>query len=549
MDDILKFALQNAVKYDGKASQGAVIGKLLSENPELKKSMKSVAKQVSQVIKEVNSMKPEEQLKKLKCIAPELLEKKQGKRENTLPELENVKDKVIMRLAPYPSGPLHIGNTKTYVTNDYYVKKYGGKLYLVMDDTIGSSEKNISEEAYSLIPEGLEWLNVQFERELIYKSDRLETYYKYAEELIKKEKAYVCFCDSETLRENRAKGNICACRRAPVEKVLDDWKKMFNEFKEGEAALRIRTSMEHPNPAFRDRILFRICERKHPRVGNKYRIWPLLEFSWAIDDYLLGVTHILRGKDLMIESEMEKYIWDIFGWKHPEIIHTALVQLEGVKISKSKSKKEVLEGIYAGWDDPRTWSLQSLKRRGILPEAVRSFSLSFGVNQNEVTVPIETLYSENRKLIDPKAKRFFFVENPRKIKIKNAPEREVELNLHPDLHKGGRYFKTGSEFYVSMNENLNGIIRFIHLFNFKEKEFVSEPYDSGLKARMIHWLPADDKNIHAEVLMPDGSVKEGLVEKSLEHLKEGEIIQFERFGFCRLDKKGKRKYKFWFAHK
>ncbi|MBU4241955.1 MAG: glutamate--tRNA ligase, partial [Nanoarchaeota archaeon] len=126
--DILKFALQNAVKYNGKANSGAIIGKLLSENPKLKSKMKDVAKEVSQVIKEVNSMSLKDQLDKLKKIAPELLEKKEVKKERELPELKNVKDKVVMRLAPYPSGPLHIGNTKTYVTNDYYVKKYGGKL-------------------------------------------------------------------------------------------------------------------------------------------------------------------------------------------------------------------------------------------------------------------------------------------------------------------------------------------------------------------------------------------------------------------------------------
>jgi len=546
--DILKFALQNAVKYKGKANPGAIIGKLLSDNPKLKSKMKDVAKEVSQVIKEVNAMPVEDQLAKLKKIAPELLEKKEVK-ERELPELKNVKGQVIMRLAPYPSGPLHIGNTKTYVTNDYYVKKYGGKLILVMDDTIGSNEKNISEEAYHLIPESLKWLDVEIDDTIIYKSDRLETYYEFAEELIKKEKAYVCFCDSETLRNNRAKGNICDCRTASVEKTLDLWKKMFDEFKEGEAALRIKTSMEHPNPAFRDRVLFRICEREHPRVGKKYRVWPLLEFSWAIDDYLLGATHILRGKDLMMESDMEKYIWDIFGWKHPELIHTALVQLEGVKISKSKSKKEVMEGIYFGWDDPRTWSLQSLKRRGILPEAIRNFSLSFGVNQNEIMVPVENLYAENRKLIDPVARRYFFVEDPKKIKIKNAPKMKVELNLHPDMQKGGRVFETIDEFYVPGKESFSGVIRFIHLFNFEKKEFVSEAYDSKLKAKMMHWLPVKYDNIKVEILMPDGTLKKGLAEKGIIHLKENDMIQFERFGFCRLDKKGKTKMVFWFAHK
>jgi len=548
--DIRKFALENAVKFEGRANAGSVIGKIFSEHPKMKEKAKELAKDVNKIVAEVNGMKKEEQLAELEKIAPELLEKKEKKKaERELPELDNVKGKVVMRMAPYPSGPLHIGNTKTYVTNDYYVKKYGGKLLLVMDDTIGSTEKTISLEAYDLIPEGLRWLGVEFDKEIVYKSDRLEVYYEYAEELIRKGFAYVCKCGSEVLRENRAKGHVCECREEGIDKTLDEWKKMFKGYKEGEAALRIKTSMEHPNPAFRDRVLFRICEREHPKVGNKYRVWPLLEFSWAIDDHLLGITHVVRGKDLMMESDMEKFIWDIFGWDKPELIHTALVQLEGVKISKSKSSKEVRSGEYSGWDDPRTWSLQSLKRRGILPEAIRGFALSFGVNQNEITVPIETLYSENRKLLDPVARRFFFVEAPEKVRIKNAPNMEVELNLHPDTQKGGRVFVTNEDFFLPGNEEVKDgqIYRLMNLFNFKAGEFVSREHDSSLKAKMIHWLPADAENVEVEVLMPDGKVKKGLAERGVKNLKEGDIIQFERFGFCRLDKAGD-KFKFWFAH-
>ena len=98
---------------------------------------------------------------------------------------------------------MHIGN-KIHILNDEYTKKYKGKLLLVLDDTIGSEEKNVTKEAYDMIPEGLKWLGIEFENKIIYKSDRLEIYYKYAEELIKKEKAYVCTRDSETLRSNRA---------------------------------------------------------------------------------------------------------------------------------------------------------------------------------------------------------------------------------------------------------------------------------------------------------------------------------------------------------
>ena len=545
---ILKYALQNAVKYEGKASQGAVMGKILGIKPEMKSKVAELAKEISATIKEISRMSLEEQRKKLEKIAPELLEERHEKKENVLPDLENAKQgKVVMRIAPYPSGPLHMGNIKIAMLNDALAKKYEGKLLLVMDDTVGSEEKTISKEAYKLIPEGLEWLGIGFDKKIIYKSDRLQTYYKHAEELIKKGQAYVCKCDAETLRENRSKGKICECREQGIEKTLDEWKKMHMEYKEGEAALRIKTSMDNPNPAFRDRVLFRISEREHARVGHKYRVWPLLEFSWAVDDVLLGVTHVLRGKDLMIESDMESFIWGIFGWKKPVLLHAGLLSIEGVKISKSKSKKEVESGEYAGWDDPRTWSVQSLRRRGIKPEAIRTFCLGLGMNQNEITVPIDSLYAENRKLLDPFANRYFFIEKPHKLKISTSPVREAELPLHPDDRgRGVRKFKVSDEFYLPEKAEKGKVYRLMHLLNFKDGKFISQEYSQELNAKMLHWLPSEG-NVEVEILMPDGSKKKGIGEHNLKNAKLNEVIQFERFGFCRLDKKGST-YEFWYTH-
>jgi len=541
---ILFLTLENAVKYNGKASFGAVVGHLLAEDQGLKRKMKDISKIIKNTILEINDLTLDEQKTKLK----EFRYKKKKKEEKLgLKDLPNVKGKVVMRIAPYPSGPLHIGNARTAILNDEYVKKYGGKLILFIDDTIGSKEKIINKDAYKLIPEGLKWAGVKFSK-IYYKSDRLEIYYKYAKELINKGKAYVCFCNQEKLRENRKRGIACGCRSASIEETLKLWKKMFS-MQEGKAALRIKTDMKHPNPAFRDRVIFRISDRKHPKIGNKYRVWPLLDFSWAIDDHLLKMTHILRGKDLMMETDMERYIWKIFGWKKAEIIHNGLFQVEGIKLSKSKSQKEVSSGKYLGWHDPRTWSLQSLEKRGILPEAVRNFIVSIGLNQNEIVVPIDYLYAENKKLIDKKANRYFFVENDKKINIKDAPKIISKAPLHPDFPKrGSRKIKTNGNFYVQDKFEKGKMYRFMHLFNFKDGKFVSEKFDKNLGAKLVHWLPVSKDLIKAEIVMDDGKVKKGLAEKTIKKLKIGEIIQFERFGFCRLNKKGS-KYVFYFAHK
>jgi len=413
---ILAYALKNAIEHEGKAVEGAVISGLFHEGLE-KSDVKNVIKEVKLILNKVNAMTGDEQQEQFAGLK-ESTSHREGRQEGDLPELpEAVKGKVVMRIAPFPSGPLHIGNTRQVILNDEYAKKYDGKLLLVIDDTIGSEEKQIAPEAYKLIEQGVQWLQVKYQKPILYKSDRLENYYKYAEELIQKGKAYVCYCDAETLRKNRAEGKECKHRSQKPEETMAEWKKMF-KLGEGKAVLRIKTSMKDPNPAFRDRVLFRISEREHSRVGKKYKVWPLLEFSWAIDDKLLGMTHIIRGKELMIETDMEKFIFDIFGWKHPVFIHTGLLQFEGVKLSKSKGQKEIREGRYTGWDDPRTWSLQSLEKRGIMPETIRKFIVGLGINQNEITVPIDILYAENRKLLNEVAKGYGFEQTEKgKIKI------------------------------------------------------------------------------------------------------------------------------------
>lgn len=414
-EKILAYALKNAVEHDGKAVEGAVISALFHEGLK-KEEVKNVISDVKKIISEVNSLSLQEQEEKFKSLESEV-----SRREirEGLPELPNVKEKVVLRLAPYPSGALHIGNARTYVLNALYAEKYRGKLYFFIDDTIGSEKKQIIKEAYKIIPEEFDWLKIKYEKPIIYKSDRLKIYYEHAEKLIKKDKAYVCSCNAETLRKNRAEGKECSCRKQTIKENLELWKKMFDKkTSEGAYTLRIRTSMKDKNPAFRDRVLFRISERAHPRVGKKYKVWPLLDFSWAIDDHLFGITHIIRGKDLMMESEMENYIWKIFGWKAPEILHNGLVRIEGVaKISKSKAQQEVKSGKFSGWHDPRTWSISSLKKRGFLPEIIREFIEGMGLNQNDIIVPVEVLYALNRKLLHDIARQAKFEKGKGNVKV------------------------------------------------------------------------------------------------------------------------------------
>lgn len=560
---IMIHSLANALAHNGQAQATSVLPKLFQEGLK-REEIKQVIPIIQKTVDEINYLTLEEQKIKYESLNVKVQKKEQ---KQGLSELEKVKEKVIMRFAPYPSGPLHIGNARPAILNDEYVKKYHGKLFLVIDDTIGSEEKQIVKEAYKLIPQGLDWLQVKYDK-IIYKSDRLYLYYKYAEQLIKKDKAYVCFCSSKKIHDNRLKKKECECRKRTIKETLVEWKKMLQgKYKEGQATLRIKTSMQDKNPAFRDRVLFRISNRSHPRIGKKYKVWPLLEMSWAVDDHLLNITHVLRGKDLMIESEMEKYIWKILGWKIPVLIHTGLVNITGAKISKSKSQREVKTGKYLGWQDPRTWSLQSLDARGIKPEALRKFFISLGLTQTEVTIPIENLYKENKKIIES-SNRYFFVQESQKIKVKNSPRIIAKIPLHPDhAERGYRLIKTFEEFYITkqdydeIKKSKQDIFRFMNLFNFKkiQKEkgtkiefvFHSKELQPLLKAKLIHWLPCDKDLIKTRIMMPEGEILHGFSESTIKNLAIGTMIQFERFGFCKLNKihKKYKEYEFWFAHR
>ena len=554
----LKHALVNAVEYGGRANEKAVLGKVLSEDEAFKKDIKGTASVISAVVKKVNAMQPTEQKGGLRKFKIKKKKTEEGGL-SPLPNVDKVKgSKIVMRLAPYPSGPLHIGNARMVVLNDEYVKRHKGRLILVYDDTIGSKEKFVVPEGYDMIKDGLDWLGVKY-HEVVYKSDRMSLFYKWAENMIKMGLAYVCLCSAEELRKNRKAGEACKHREQSVEEGMKLWKGMLGgKYKSGEASLRLKTDMKHPNPAFRDRVLLRISDRKHPRVGNKYHVWPMLEFSWAVDDNELGMTHILRGKDLVMEDMMELYIWEKLGVpkeKIPEFLHYGMLKLEEAKLSKSRARAAIESGVLTGWDDPRTWSLQSLRKRGITPGAVRNFIIHMGMSLADVSVPAEILYAENRKIIDPKANRYFAVLDPIKISVEGVKKpglKDAEAPLHPEFPKRGKRKIPFNpmEVYVERadHERLKGKeVGLMNLFSVKlgaKSEFLSE--EVKMESPKIHW--ASTRHVKIKIVMPDGDVKEALAEPGIKKAKADSVVQLVRTGFCRVESAGDDVV-LYFAHK
>ena len=557
---IFKYALQNAVKYKGKANPGNVIPKVLGDDPSLKAKIKDIIPDINKIVKEVNSMSLEEQTKKLKEIAPELLEKKEPVKKE-LKELDNVpKDGVIMRFAPSPSGSMHIGHAATGCLSALYVQKYGGKYILRIEDTNAS---NIYPPAYEMIPEEGRWLFGK-DIEVIIQSDRIKVYYDYAEKLFDLAKIYVCTCSQEDFKVYSTEKKDCPCRNLSIDENKERWKKMLSHFKQGDAVVRFKTSMQDKNPAMRDFPLFRINEDEHPKQGKKYRVWPLMNMSVAVDDIEFGMTHIIRGKDHADNAKKQKFIFDALEKPFPETYFMGRIKFEGLEISCSKTKVRIENGEFSGWDDIRLPFLEALRRRGYQPEAFLRFAKEIGYSAVDKVMSgkeyFKTLSAFNKEAIEAKSKRFFMIKDPVKIDVVGFESKNVELDLHPDEKKGGRKIKVSSKFLIEMSDfdriKPDEICRLMDCLNFKSSdngfEFVSEEYeDFKEKGKIIiHWLPDDDKQlVDIGVLMPDNTTIQAKAEKGIEKIKQGDIIQFERFGFCRLDSIEKGVYQFWFGHK
>ncbi|MEM4330933.1 MAG: glutamate--tRNA ligase [Candidatus Pacearchaeota archaeon] len=556
---IRAYALKNAIEHEGKANPKSVLNSLFAEGLK-REDIDIVYPLVEEIVTEVNSSSSEKQKEDFEKLKS-LIHQRKTRKEDELPELEGaIEGKVVMRIAPFPSGPLHIGNTRALILNSEFVKKYKGKFILFFDDTIGSEDKQIVPEAYDLIKEGVEWLGIKPD-EVYYKSDRFEIYYDYADELIKKGYMYVCSCSQEEFQRIKEKGIECACRNLSPEKSYERWKKMFSRTtKEGEFVVRLKTSMQDPDPAFRDRVMLKIATRPHPRTKKKYKVYPSMEFSWAIDDYLIGTTHVLRGIEHQMSTKVQDFIRKIFNWPNPISLYLGLFQIEGVKISKSKGAKEVKEGRYIGWNDPRLWSLQSLRDRGIKPEAIKKFIISQGLDRKNVKVPIEVLYSINRKMLD-ECPRYFFIKEPVKIKIENAPNLKINIPIHPSKNLGFKNRDTFNEFFIEKKDyeeiKEGEEIRLMHLFNFRcykispngKKEFIFSSQEPKSKIKIIHWIPSELETSKVKVLLEDGSLIEGIADPEVKNLNEQQQFQFERFGFVKIYKKEKEFLECWFTHR
>jgi glutamyl-tRNA synthetase len=323
------------------------------------------------------------------------------------------------------------------------------------------------------------------------------------------------------------------------------------------AVLRLKGDMCCENTAMRDPTLFRIIENEHPLQGTKYRVWPTYDFAGAIEDSLSGVTHPFRTKEYELRDECYFRLLDLLNLRKPHLMEFARLSIEGMPVSKRKIKHLIDKHLIKGYDDIRLPTLRGLKKRGIQPEAIRQFVFSQGISKVESTVSFSILESFNRKLLDTKVKRYFFVKDPVQLYVVNAPMKEKILNFHPLNEKlGTRTILTKNNFFIPAEDiellYPDDVFRLKDLFNVKiieKNKTVKGIYigdDILPETKKIQWTT--EQYIPMKIFIPKPLFKNaifdtqsletvnGYAEHAVSSLKTGDIIQFERFGFVKIER-------------
>ena len=548
---VRKYALQNAVEYDGSGQAGSVLGRLLSEMKELRPKARELRGLVQLLVDEANEIASVDGVdavrKLLEETNPEALHREKQQKRVGLPELPNsIKGEVTLRFAPNPNGPLSLGHSRGVVINSELAKINGGRVVLRFDDT-DTKVKPPEPTAYSQIEEEYEWISGKKADVVIRASDRMPIYLEYAEKMISEGFGYTCRCTAQNFKKLRDNMEECPCRENDVSLNLELFESMKSGgVSEGGAVIRVKTSLDLPNPALRDWPALRIQHTPHPMVGEKYKVWPLLDFQSAIEDRLQGVTHIVRGKDLMDSTRKQTILYGHFGWDYPETLYWGRVKvLEFGGFSTSGMRMEISEGKYSGWDDPRLPTISAIRKRGFSSQAIREFWLELGLTQKDISIPMQSIEAKNSSTIDSFTERRSFVRSPDEVIIE-IPDTigdyvaEVSIPKHPDeTVLGTREWGAVSEKIFVEKDDIGIVdIRLKGFADVKILDGVAVVISNERTDRraIAHWLPVEiSREAVLEIPQAD-EIQEvsGVIEDY--ELVEGMIVQLERIGFARVKK-------------
>ena len=367
---------------------------------------------------------------------------------------------VITRFPPEPNGYAHIGHAKAICLNFGIAREYDGRCHLRFDDTNPETEDM---EYVNAFINDVKWLGFDWGEHLYYASDYFEQMYHYAEELIRKGLAYVDSSSEEEIREARGTvtepGRPTRYRNRSIEENLDLFRRMrAGEFADGAHVLRGRIDLASTNMLMRDPIFYRIRHASHYRTGDEWCIYPLYDYAHPLEDAIEGITHSLCTLEFDNNREIYDWLIDNTGvTSEPRQYEFARLAVDYMMTSKRKLLQLVNEKRVSGWDDPRMPTLAGLRRRGVTPEAIRSFCDMVGVSKANSRVDIAKFEYAIRDDLNKRVPRVLAVLQPLRVVITNYPQEqveEIEAPFYPrDIGlEGSRKLPFSRELYIDADD-------------------------------------------------------------------------------------------------
>lgn len=429
---------------------------------------------------------------------------------------EFIGGKVHTRFPPEPNGFLHIGHSKAIMVNFGYAKYHDGHCYLRYDDTNPEAEEQVY---FDSILRCVEWLGFG-PWKITYSSDYFDQLYALAEKLINSGYAYVDHSTSEEVKMQRGvkpdgtpggERTPSPWRNRSVEENLTEFRKMRDGFYQpGQATLRMKQDITSPSPQMWDLVAYRVLNASHPRTGDKWKIYPTYDFTHCLVDSFENITHSLCTTEFYLSRESYEWLCDVLHVYRPPQREYGRLNITGTIMSKRKIAKLVTEGHVRAWNDPRLYTLESLRRRGVPPGAILSFINTLGVTTSTTNIQVTRFESAVRQYLDVTTPRLMMIENPLKVVLDNLPddyEELVEMPYKPGNDAfGSRTIPLTKTLYIDhadyRDEPTKGYFRFapdqpVGLmrvpFNIKVK---SVEHDSNGKPTVIHAEYMNDPSTH-----------------------------------------------------
>jgi glutaminyl-tRNA synthetase len=366
--------------------------------------------------------------------------------------------RVHTRFPPEPNAYLHIGHAKAVWISYGIARDFGGLFNLRFDDTNPAKEE---QEYVDAIIEDVRWLGADWQDRLFFASDYFEQMHRWAEDLVRKGKAYVCDLSADEVTAYRGTltqpGRDSPYRNRPAEENLDLLRRMrAGEFPDGSRTLRAKIDMASPNLNLRDPVMYRILHAEHHRQGAKWCLYPMYDWAHGLEDSIEGITHSLCS--LEYENHRPLYDWflDQLGIYHPRQIEFARLNMTYTVMSKRRFIELVDGGHVTGFDDPRLPTVAGLRRRGYTPEAVREFCRRIGVAKFDSMVDVQLLEHCLREDLNKRAPRVMGVLRPLRVVIENYPEGQTEelqaINNPEDAAAGTRRVPFGRVLYIERDD-------------------------------------------------------------------------------------------------